>query len=148
MILRPTRPKTTDGMPTSSSVSGWKTRVPNVGFTSTTKIALPSANGSAMRHESRVTLNEPAIMGSAPTNGIPLASFWCGFQLVPAMKLANGMPSVVKVASPRDATMKMSVSTSTATSRMHAPVMARPLRSIARLGRSAFPSPLAISASS
>ena len=37
-------------------------------------MALPNAMGSANNVDSNVTENEPAIMGSAPTMGMPLAS--------------------------------------------------------------------------
>ena len=61
-------------MPTKSSKSGWNTRRPKRGATSTTKMELPNAMGSANNVDSNVTENEPAIMGSAPTVGMPLAS--------------------------------------------------------------------------
>ena len=74
ITVRPIRPYTTDGMPTNSSTSGWNTLRPKRGATSTTKMALPNAMGSANSVDSNVTENEPAIMGSAPTVGMPFTS--------------------------------------------------------------------------
>ena len=73
-IVRPIRPYTTDGMPTSNSTTGWNTVRPNLGEISTTKMADPKANGKASSVESSVTENDPTIMGSAPTVGAPDAS--------------------------------------------------------------------------
>ena len=55
-------------------MSGWNTRRPKPGAISTTKIAEPMAIGRANSVESSVTANEPKIIGSAPTVGMPFAS--------------------------------------------------------------------------
>ena len=55
-------------------MSGWNTRRPNRGAISTTKIAEPMAIGRANSVESSVTANEPEIIGSAPTVGMPFTS--------------------------------------------------------------------------
>ena len=109
-------------MPTKSSRSGWNTRRPKRGATSTTKMALPNAMGNANSVDSSVTENEPAIMGSAPTVGMPFASSWCGFHVVPVKNEPRSIPSAVNVAIPRPATMATSVTTRSATSATHAPV--------------------------
>ena len=132
-IERPTSPKTTDGMPTRSSIMGRKIRLPKPGAMSTTKSDAPSAKGSERAHESRVTENDPAIIGRAPTSGTPEASFWWGFHVVPPKKEPRGIPSVTKVARPCEHTMKMRVHTRATTSATAEPVRILPRRSMPRL---------------
>ena len=125
-IVRPIRPYTTDGMPTSNSTTGWNTVRPNLGEISTTKMADPKANGKASSVESSVTENDPTIMGSAPTVGAPDASAWCGFHVVPVKNAVGEMPSTKNVAKPCWATMNTSVATRSTISVTHAPESARP----------------------
>ena len=77
--VRPMRPYTTEGMPTSSSTSGWKTLRPKPGRTSTTKMALPRAMGSVKTVESTMTPKDVTMSGRAPN--LPSE----GTQLVPVM---------------------------------------------------------------
>ena len=60
------RPNTTDGIPTSSSIRGWNTFWPNLGWISTAKMADPIAMGRAMAVESTMTENDVTISGRAP----------------------------------------------------------------------------------
>ena len=116
-------------MPTKSSTTGWKTERPNFGAISTTKIAEPMANGMAMIVDSSVTANEPTIMGSAPTVGMPLASSTCGFHSVPVKNAMGLMPFTKNVARPCWATMKIRVMTSSTTMAMQAADTDLPARS-------------------
>lgn len=81
-------------------MSGWNTRLPNPGATSTTKMADPTAMGRATSVERMVTENDPTIMGKAPTVGMPFASSWCGFHVVPVRKSKRLMPSTANVEMP------------------------------------------------
>ena len=74
MMVKPIKPYTTEGIPTSSSMSGWNTLRPNPGAISTTKIAEPMAIGKANSVDRSITAKEPEIMGRAPTMGMPAAS--------------------------------------------------------------------------
>ena len=115
-------------MPTSSSTSGWNTRVPKPGATSTTNIADPSAMGRAMRVESSVTENEPTIMGSAPYMSCS------GIQCCPVRNAMGSNPSTKNVVRPCWATITISARTTTATSSTQAPVIPRPMFSSWRFG--------------
>src|SRR5699024_1765055 len=69
-----------------------------------------------------------------PTVGMPFASSWCGFHVVPVRKSKRLMPSTANVEMPRCATMATSVTTRSATSAMHAPVTPLPTSSTRRFG--------------
>ena len=130
--VRPIRPYTTDGMPTRSSTSGWKTLRPNPGLTSTTKMAEPTATGRVSAVDRMVTPNELTISGSAPN----LSSD--GTQLVPVRNAPRPIPSWKKAESPCWATMTMSVTTTRATAATHAPVRPSPMFSRRRFGSICF----------
>ena len=66
--------------------------------------AAPMANGVATIADKKVTINEPVIIGNAPTIGFPFAPIWLGFQSVPNRKSNTLILSVKKVANPLLAT--------------------------------------------
>ena len=135
MTWKPIRPNTTDGMPTSSSMSGWKTCLPNLGWISTTKMAAPMAMGRAMIVEMIVTANDVTISGRAPVNGRPVSSLVIArFQVVPVKNSAILTPSLMNVERPRWATMKINATTTSVTSATQAPVTLNPTFSRLRFG--------------
>ena len=78
--------------------------------------------------ESRVTENEPTIMGSAPYMSCS------GIQCVPVRNAMGSKPSTKNVVRPCWATMKIKVITTRATRATHAPVMVSPMFSRRRFG--------------
>ena len=84
--------------------------------------------GRAKIVESRVTENEPTIMGNAPYMSCS------GIQCCPVRNAMGSKPSTKNVVRPCSATMKIKVTTTTATSSTHAPVIPRPMFSSRRFG--------------
>ena len=75
--------------------------------------AAATAKGVAKAAEIKVTKNEPAIIGKAPTKGVPSSATVPGFQMLFVKKSPNDTPSVTKVDIPllmtkyrMDSTMK------------------------------------------
>ena len=63
-------------------MTGCKIFVPFFGDISVMKTAAPMAKGVAMIADKKVTINEPAIIGNAPTIGLPSAPICPGFQFI------------------------------------------------------------------
>ena len=94
---KPINPYTTDGIPTKSSIAGWRILAP-LGDTSVIKTAAPIANGVAINADRMVTIKEPKIIGKAP-NSLP-----DGFQVEPNKNSNTLTPLTKKVDSPFCAT--------------------------------------------
>ena len=98
------KPYTTEGIPTSNSITGCKIFCPCFGEISTIKTAAPIANGVATIADKNVTKKEPIIIGNAPTSGCPFSPTWLGFHFVPNKKSKKFTLSTKNVAKPLLAT--------------------------------------------
>ena len=74
------------------------------GEISVIKTAAPIANGVATIADRKVTMNDPKIIGNAPTNGLPSGPVALGFQTVPNKKSNTLILSTKKVDNPLLAT--------------------------------------------
>ena len=64
--LKPTQPKTTDGMPTNNSIAGCKTLCAHFGPTSVRNKAAAILSGVLIRIAKSVTSSEPTMNVAAP----------------------------------------------------------------------------------
>ena len=68
------------------------------------KTAAPIAKGVATIADKKVTINDPRIIGKAPTSGLPSGPVALGFQTVPNKKSKTLILSTKKVDNPLLAT--------------------------------------------
>jgi len=93
-------------------------------------MAAPIAKGVAKIADKNVTINDPNIIGNAPTKGLPSEPTALGFHLVPKRKSNTLTLSTKNVASPLLATKKKIDSTTTTISAIHKKLMIFPNCSI------------------
>src|SRR5699024_7195726 len=94
---KPINPYTTEGIPTSNSITGCKILFPQLGAISTMKIAVPIPRGAATKADNKVTARDPKINGHTPYWG---AALLVGSQSFPVKNLIGLIPSTIKDCKP------------------------------------------------